>query len=155
MRGKVISFIEIIRKVFNRASKDKKDFDGWNRLKKKLDNNKKDMSIKAGEIWWCSIGVNIDCEQNGKNQNYDRPVLIFRKLAKNKFYGIPLTTKKPRFDNYTYKFNYSNKPSYALLDQMRVFSINRLEERKSAGIDRKTYAIIKEKLGVILGYVRK
>jgi len=36
-----------------------KDFDKWNMKKKKLDKNKRDLLFKEGEIWWCSLGVNI------------------------------------------------------------------------------------------------
>ena len=145
-----------IKKVTNRILKHdnsyKKDFNGWNKLKKRINDNNEPIKIRNGEIWWCSIGVNIDCEQDGKNENFDRPVLIFRKLARNKFYGIPLSTKEPRFDNYSHKFNYSNKTSYALLDQMRVFSTNRLEMMDCSGISKKAYAIICSKLKVILGF---
>ena len=130
----------------------KKDFDKWNEVKKKLNSDVQDLGINSGEIWWCRIGVNVDCEQDGKNENFDRPVLIFRKLARNKFYGIPLTTKTPRFENYSHSFYYSNKRSYALLDQMRVFSTNRLEARVCDKISKRTYAAIKYKLGVVLGY---
>jgi hypothetical protein len=44
-----------------------KDFDGWNEYKKQLeikqsplfDKQRKNYRFKAGEIWYCSVGVNI------------------------------------------------------------------------------------------------
>ena len=134
-------------------SKSKKDFDEWNKVKKEINAEPKNLRISNGEIWWCRIGINVDCEEDGKNNTFDRPVLIFRKLAKNKFYGIPLSTKQPRFDNYSHCFKYSNRISYALLDQMRVFSTNRLERRDGV-IGKNAYAIIRGKLGIILGYLK-
>ena len=44
----------------------KKDFDSWNEKKKILNNN--DVSFyHEREVWWCSLGVNVGYEQNGKS----------------------------------------------------------------------------------------
>ncbi|MBR1801951.1 type II toxin-antitoxin system PemK/MazF family toxin [Candidatus Saccharibacteria bacterium] len=132
-----------------------KNFDKWNSVKKELNSKiDKPPTIHNGEIWWCSVGVNIECEEDGKNDFFDRPVLVFRKLAKNKFYGIPLSTQEQRFENYTHKFLYAGKNAYALLDQMRVLSTNRLRnDFVPVKISRKNYAIIKAKLSIVLGFM--
>ena len=55
-----------------------KDFDGWHPCKKQIDQLKKRPTIRQREIWWCSIGVNVGVEQDGKNSLYERPVLVVR-----------------------------------------------------------------------------
>ncbi len=63
-----------------------KDFDGWIDLKKLL-SSKNPPTFQEREIWWCSIGINVGFEIDGKNDKYLRPVLIFRKFNKNIFFG--------------------------------------------------------------------
>ena len=45
-----------------------KDFDSWNEAKKGLDSYDVFLPIKEGEVWWCSIGMNIGIEMCGKGQ---------------------------------------------------------------------------------------
>ena len=50
-----------------------KNFDKWNSVKKELNSKiDKPPTIHNGEIWWCSVGVNIECEEDGKNDFFDR-----------------------------------------------------------------------------------
>jgi hypothetical protein len=57
-----------------------KDFDGWNNVKKKVDtHNTSSLYFKEREIWWASTGVNIGSESDGKNELFERPVLILKK----------------------------------------------------------------------------
>ncbi len=44
-----------------------KDFNNWNSLKQELDKNEKVLFFKEREVWWCSIGLNLGHEENGKN----------------------------------------------------------------------------------------
>jgi mRNA interferase MazF len=50
-------------------------------------------SFKEGELWWCSIGMNIGVEIFGKGADCARPVVIFKKFNADSLLGIPLTTK--------------------------------------------------------------
>ncbi len=73
-----------------------KDFDKWCNRKKKIDKRNVDIEkimFQEKEIWWCATGVNVGFEQDGKNSNFERPVLIYKKFNKHIFWGIPLTTK--------------------------------------------------------------
>ncbi len=63
----------------------KKDFDCWNDIKKKLDESKKTLFFKERDVWWCSIGLNVGDEENGKNQFFSRPVLVVRKFNNRLF----------------------------------------------------------------------
>jgi mRNA interferase MazF len=102
-----------------------KDFLSWFRLKPKIDQKIKSPLFQEREIWWCSVGVNIGCETDGKNGLFERPVLIFKKYNHNQFLGFPMTTA-----NKTGKF-YSNistqkQESRVMLSQLRVFDSKRL-----------------------------
>ena len=39
-------------------------------------------SFKEGELWWCSIGINVGVEIFGKGPDAVRPVVIFKKINK-------------------------------------------------------------------------
>ena len=72
-----------------------KDFDIWNKQKKLLNiRNITNLYFSERQIWWCSIGCNIGSEIDGKHINFERPVLILKKVNKAQFIGIPLTSKK-------------------------------------------------------------
>ena len=53
-----------------------KDFLGWHRHKEQLHAQHHTPTFQEREIWWCSVGVNIGHEMDGKNQFYNRPVLM-------------------------------------------------------------------------------
>lgn len=75
------------------------------------------------------MGQNIGYEQNGKGDNFVRPIIVVKKFNKGMFFGIPLSTQIKEGDFY-YKFSFqkSNKISQniALLSQMKLYSSNRL-----------------------------
>lgn len=75
-----------------------KNFADWNNQKQKIDGYKSQSTlyIKEREVWWISIGINVGAEIDGKNELFERPVLIFRKVGREQFYGLPLTSKKNR-----------------------------------------------------------
>lgn len=74
------------------------------------------------------MGENVDVEINGKNEVFSRPVLIYKKLSRFGFLGIPLTTQKHEGDWYV-SFVFKDKTSIAVLSQVRTFSVLRLYRR--------------------------
>jgi mRNA-degrading endonuclease toxin of MazEF toxin-antitoxin module len=69
-----------------------KDFDGWIEKKKALDGFRQWPShVFQRQIWWCALGVNIGSEIDGKNEDYERPVLIVRHLTRETILVAPLT----------------------------------------------------------------
>ncbi len=105
---------------------DGKNFDAWNLLKQNL--HGRDVSklfYKEGEIWFCSIGVNIGWEKDGKNETFDRPVIILKKFWPSLFLGIPCTTKK-QSGRGVYKFVLHATQYTALFSQIRVLDCRRL-----------------------------
>ena len=103
-------------------------FDVWINLKKAIHASSRIPAIKQGEVWWCAMGENVGIEINGKNQVFSRPVLIFKKLSRFGFVGIPLTSQ-PHSGCWYVPFNFQGKTSIAVLSQIRTFSVLRLYRR--------------------------
>ena len=97
----------------------------WSFLKQKLSKVNKTPIIHEGDIWWVSVGQNLGIEINGKGRLFSRPVIVFKKLSKQGFMGIPLTTQ-PHTGSWYVGFRFQNQQSYAALSQARVFSVTRL-----------------------------
>ena len=105
----------------------KKDFDKWSN-KKKILNNKiisNSLFFLEGEIWWASIGVNIGEEIDGKNEDFERPILIIRKFDENNFIGIPITSTSNE-GRFFHPIQHKNAPYYVSLKQIRFLNIRRL-----------------------------
>ncbi len=105
-----------------------KDFDGWNYLKKKLDSNTSPPFFREGQVWWCSLGINIGFEIFGKSSVYTRPVLILRKYGKQTFFGLPMTSKRKERAAY-YPVEFQQMQSSIILDQGRTLDSRRLIKR--------------------------
>ena len=120
-------------------------FDAWNTLKKRLNKKEKIIKFSNGNIYFMSIGKNIGYESYGKDQLFLRPVLVYKKLSKTTFLGIPLTSKQ-REGSYYFSFNYKkDKTSTAMFNQIRVFDIRR-SEYLSGSINKNIYKSLESKL---------
>ena len=103
-----------------------KDFNKWNEVKKNIDNDNILIGYKTRDIFNTQVGENIGFEQNGKGDNFIRPVLVYKKLTKDMFIGMPLTTTI-RDGSFFFKFEFiENKISTAILIQSKLFSTKRL-----------------------------
>lgn len=109
----------------NDQNPDNSLFDDWIKLKKRIHQLHKLPTIREGEIWWCGIGKNVGIEINGKSKKFSRPILIYKKLSKYGFIGIPLTSQPHNGPWYT-SFIFKNRKSYAALSQIRVMNTSRL-----------------------------
>lgn len=99
----------------------KKWFENWTKLKVTLHLSEKIIYFKEREIWWASIGANVGFEQNGKNKNYERPVLVIRKFNKDMLWIAPLTSKS-KTGTYYFPIN----TGAVILSQLRLISSKRL-----------------------------
>ena len=77
------------------------------------------------EIWWVSLGINIGYEQDGKNEKFERPVLILKKFNQNTLWALPLTSQN-RIGRFYYQFEYEGKKYSVILSQLRLISSKRL-----------------------------
>lgn len=100
-------------------------FKNWTKLKIKIHLNERVFYFRDREVWWTSLGANIGFEQNGKNEAYERPVLVFKKFGKEMLWALPLTRK-----NKVGRFYFDLKPagfdSRIILSQLRLISSKRL-----------------------------
>ena len=102
-----------------------KDFQKWHNKKKDIHENKKIPYFYEREIWWCSLGLNIGFEQDGKNENFERPIVVVKKFNKYVLWAVPLTSKE-KSGKYYYHFNFGKESSVAILSQLRLISSKRL-----------------------------
>lgn len=138
------------------------DFVKWIKVKVKVhlkDNTL--LSYKEREIWWANFGLNIGSEQNGKNEDFERPVLVLRKFGHSLFWAVPLTSKseerpyklafdyKDYFINITGDLIITDKNGFLVLNQMRALSSKRLI-RKLGVVEEENFNMIKDKIKCIL-----
>jgi mRNA interferase MazF len=103
----------------------------WSALKQKLNKRTFRINFQDRELWWCSVGQNIANEIDGKGYLFQRPVLILKKVNKNSFIGIPLTTHPRKIE---WNFTHPDLPrnSTAVISQIRVYDVHRLIRRMPA-----------------------
>ena len=122
------------------------EFDQWNEVKKQTQN--KELSARSyfceREVWWCSIGVNIGVEANGKNEVFERPVLLVRVFNKDMAWVVPVTSTMKN-SPYFYPFHFNNQPRSLVLTQMRTISTKRLRRMVDI-ISEEMFAEVQEKL---------
>lgn len=106
-----------------------KKFIEWSKLKFKIHVSPDiDFYFKEREIWWASIGQNIGSEQNGKNNDFERLVLVLKKFNSRIFLGVPISTKVGT-SPYHCEFVLGSNKYWANLSQIRTFSSKRLLRR--------------------------
>lgn len=101
-----------------------KDFDEWNNIKKKVEDYHR-APVKLGEIYWCRIGLNIGVEQDGKGNNFMRPVIILKKFSNEIVLIVPLTTKNHKGDWYI-NLSIDDEKVQDILNQIRPIDTKRL-----------------------------
>lgn len=112
-----------------------KNFDKWNDLKKTFEKENREFFAHPREVWWCSLGVNLGAEIDGKNDNFERPVLVMSVYSRETMFVLPITSKEKN-DKFHYKIfikikdiktgEYQEKPVWVKLTQARVISNKRL-----------------------------
>jgi mRNA interferase MazF len=126
------------------------EFDRWNEVKKKTQNDNFNFRIKPREIYWAKIGYNIGNEQYGKGKDFVRPLIVVRQLTHDLFIGIPTTTSQKKDNDYFHKIEYRDDlhrdiKSSAMILQQKVFSKKRILS-KIGKVDTESFKEIKIKL---------
>lgn len=106
----------------------KKDFDDWNEVKKKTENEQLRL-YTVREIWWCRLGLNIGTEQDGKGEWYVRPCIILRGFGPDACLVAPLTTSPREHALRVAIEKINGEEAKANLSQIRVIDTRRLEEK--------------------------
>jgi mRNA-degrading endonuclease toxin of MazEF toxin-antitoxin module len=97
----------------------------WCRMNLLLIESHKDFHFNEGEVWWCSVGLNIGEEEFGKGLSFERPVLIFKKFTRNSFLGLPLTSHRKEGSWYV-SCEVARREGSVMLNQARIFDRARL-----------------------------
>jgi len=116
-----------------------KDFDTWNNHKKKI-NDRSPIYVSEREIWFCSVGINVGSEQDGKHENFERPVLVIKKVTNNTFIGVPLTSNKKKG---TWYIPIESTESSAIISQIKLFDTRRLARKLKNMITPKEFEFLK------------
>lgn len=123
-----------------------KDYKIWTPIKVKIHNNK---STRPGfherEIWYCHLGENVGFEQDGKGDDFLRPVIILRKFNNEIFWAIPLTSVIKKSKYYFAITLEDGKKSSAILSQIRLIDAKRLSY-KIDNVDSVEFEELKKKL---------
>ena len=132
-----------------------KDYQIWTPIKKTLNNVEKPrLFFHEREIWYCHLGENIGFEQDGRGDDFLRPVVIIRKFNNEVFWGVPLTrTKKdlPFYFAFTLQTDTEVpvEKSTAVLSQVRLVDAKRLR-RMIGYISEEDFVSLKKKLKALL-----
>ena len=109
-----------------------KDFDSWNEKKKEIHQSVFREFVHTREVWWCSLGINVGFEQDGKHELFERPVLIIKKFNREVVLIVPLTSQlKDHIKDHKYFVNFvhEDRPFSAIISQVRLISTKRLRRK--------------------------
>ncbi len=106
-------------------------FDEWNIKKQETDAVEAvvERFFHYRDVWWCKFGKNIGFEQDGKGDDFLRPILVLRVLGKNTLLIVPLTTSD---DEHFFRVDVGivdGKSAKAIISQIRTIDARRLQER--------------------------
>jgi len=133
---------------------EEKDYKNWMSLKKTLHNaNEPRFFLHDREIWYCHLGENVGFEQDGRGEQFLRPVAIIRKFNNEIFWGVPLTRSQKDLPFY-FTFTIQSEPnmdeqSTAVLSQIRLIDAKRLR-RMIGYISENDIALLKKKLKALV-----
>ena len=100
-----------------------KDFDKWNKLKKKINVKKQKFYVKQREIWSVQMWKNVWFEEDWKWEDFERPVLVLKKIW-IMYLCISMTTQWKNNDFY-YKLWDIEELSFIILSQPKLFDLKR------------------------------
>ena len=98
----------------------------WTKIKIRIYISERVIYFREGEVWWTSLGANIGHEQDGKNQNFERPILILKKFNQYALWAIPLTSQIKEGNIYYHQYELGGQKYAAVLTQLRLISSKRL-----------------------------
>ncbi|MBI2097702.1 MAG: type II toxin-antitoxin system PemK/MazF family toxin [Candidatus Vogelbacteria bacterium] len=103
-----------------------KDFDVWNDKKKQIHFSVTEpVYFKEREIWWCALGANVGVETDGKNDNFERPVLIVKRFNRDMIWIVPITSTVGD-KRFYHPIKYGPYRRWLILSQLKTISSKRL-----------------------------
>jgi len=95
-----------------------KDYRRWHEEKVRINNAQGTALFHEREIWWCSLGENVGCEQDG-GKDFVRPVVIIKKFNLDACLVVPLTGRPKQSRYYFGIGKVDNRDAVAVLSQVR------------------------------------
>ncbi len=125
-------------------------YDEWNEQKKSIAFSEDTSKIyfREGDIWWCSLGLNVGSESFGKGGAFRRPILVIKKLSHDTCIAVPLTSKMKE-GSWFAGITLGGENKWAMLYQIRMIHKKRFQ-RKIGELDDKDIALVKKKLKILL-----
>jgi len=105
-----------------------KDFKKWHGQKQKVENERPRVFFSEREIWFCYLGENVGFEQDGRGEEFLRPVVVLKKFNNEVLWAAPLTkTGKKNKYYFPFSFRKERDASTAILSQIRLVDAKRLK----------------------------
>ncbi|MEK7606281.1 MAG: type II toxin-antitoxin system PemK/MazF family toxin [Patescibacteria group bacterium] len=121
-----------------------KNFDGWNLVKKDIHFQENTRFFHEREVWWCALGVNVGHEQDGKGEQFLRPIIVIKKFGRNVCVCVPVT-KQIKKGPFYFSLFLNGVLNNAILSQIRLIDVRRFKY-KIGNISQEDFENIKEKL---------
>ena len=102
-----------------------KIFVAWTKIKVTVHLSEKAVYPKVKEIWWASLGQNIGVEINGKNENFERPVLVIKVFNSLSVLVAPISSKVNEDKNCIKFTNIGGEENIINMSQIRSMSTKR------------------------------
>lgn len=125
-----------------------KTFTNWHKIKIEVEKKENRVYFQSRDVFFCSIGENVGFEQDGRGEEFLRPVAVVKKFNNEVFLGIPLT-RTDKKGKYYFVFNLNDKKSVAIFSQIRLFDAKRIKY-KIGMINEKDFSVLKEKIKQLL-----
>ncbi len=103
-----------------------KDYKKWHKKKKFIENDRPRVFFDEREIWLCYLGENVGFEQDGRGDEFLRPVIVLKKFNNEVLWAIPLTRTEKK-NKYYFSFKFNKMVSVAILSQIRLVDAKRLK----------------------------
>jgi mRNA interferase MazF len=100
-----------------------------------------------------SAGLNVGVEADGKNENFERPMVIIKKFNADMVWVLPLTTKDKK-NEYHFKLTHEVVTSWVILSQVKTISTKRLL-RKIGSVSKADMITIVSKVQSLLSSEQK
>ncbi len=123
-----------------------KNFREWHNKKETINERTdiKDIFFREKEVWWCSLGVNVGFEQDGKGQEFRRPILILKKFNQYALLIGPLTTKIKKDNKYYVPCELDDGiERMIIISQLRLIDTKRLIDKLGV-LKKESFDIIKK-----------
>ena len=125
-----------------------KDYKKWHKVKSDIENKNQRINFQIRDVLFCSIGENVGFEQDGRGEEFLRPVVVLKKFNKQVFLGVPLTHTDKK-GKYYFNFELGGETSVAILSQVRLFDAKRIKY-KLGMIAENYFSVLKEKIRQLL-----